>query len=118
LDKPIIVIFLPQAEDFVDSLDEKTRRKLLQAIRKTTDRIIGQWFKKLTGTDGIFEFRIDENGKYYRLFSFWDNTQPEETLIVGTHGMIKKSNKTPKEEITKAERIKREYFEENKQPNN
>lgn len=114
MEKPIVVIFLPQAEDFVDSLEEKTRRKLLQAVRKTSDRIIGQWFKKLTGSDGIFEFRIDDNGKFYRLFAFWDKSQQNETLIVGTHGIIKKTDKTPKEEIKKAERIQREYFEGNK----
>lgn len=114
MEKPIVVIFLPQAEDFVDSLEEKTRRKLLQAVRKTSDRIIGQWFKKLTGSDGIFEFRIDDNGKFYRLFAFWDKSQQNETLIVGTHGIIKKTDKTPKEEIKKAERIQREYFEVNK----
>lgn len=115
--KPIVVIFLPQAEDFVDSLEEKTRRKLFQAIRKTSDRIIGQWFKKLAGSDGIYEFRIDDNGKFYRLFAFWDNSQQDETLIVGTHGLIKKSNKTPKEDIKKAERIMKEYIEENKLSN-
>ena len=114
MEKPIVVIFLPQAEDFVGSLEENTRRKLLQAVRKTSDRIIGKWFKKLTGSDGIFEFRVDDNGKFYRLFAFWDKSQQNETLIVGTHGIIKKTDKTPKEEIKKAERIQREYFEVNK----
>ena len=109
--KPIEVIFLSQAEEFVDSLEDKARRKFFQAIRKTKERLIGQWFTKLTGSDGIYEFRVDESGKFYRLFAFWDSDNPKETLIVGTHGLVKKSNKTPIEEIRKAERIKREYFE-------
>jgi len=112
MDKPIEVIFMKQAEDFVDELEEKSRKKLFQAIRKTKAREIGQWFKKLKGTDGIYEFRFDESGKFYRLFAFWDNEYKTETLVVGTHGIAKKSNKTPNEEIKKAERIKREYFEE------
>lgn len=112
MDKPIEVIFMKQAEDFVDELEEKSRRKLFQAIRKTKAREIGQWFKKLKGTDGIYEFRFDESGKFYRLFAFWDNEDKIETLVVGTHGIAKKTNKTPNEEIKKAERIKREYFEE------
>jgi phage-related protein len=112
MDKPIEVIFMKQAEDFVDELEEKSRRKLFQAIRKTKAREIGQWFKKLKGTDGIYEFRFDDRGKFYRLFAFWDNENNIETLVVGTHGIAKKTNKTPNEEIKKAERIKREYFEE------
>ncbi len=112
MDKPIEVIFMKQAEDFVDELEEKSRRKLFQAIRKTKAREIGLWFKKLKGTDGIYEFRFDESGKFYRLFAFWDNEDKIETLVVGTHGIAKKTNKTPNEEIKKAERIKKEYFEE------
>lgn len=49
--------------------------------------------------------------KFYRLFAFWDTEDQRETLIVGTHGIVKKSNKTPKEEIRHAEQIKRKYFE-------
>lgn len=112
MDKPIEVIFLKLAEDFVDELEQKARKKLFKAIRKTQVREFGQWFKKLRGTDGIYEFRIDEGGKFYRLFAFWDSEYETETLIIGTHGIAKKTNKTPNEEIKKAERIKREYFEE------
>jgi phage-related protein len=112
MDKPIEVIFMKQAEDFVDKLEEKARKKLFKAIRKTKVREIGQWFKKLRGTEGIYEFRFDESGKFYRLFAFWDNEYETETLVVGTHGIAKKTNKTPIAEIKKAERIKREYFEE------
>jgi len=109
--KTIEVIFLPLAEEFVASIDPKARRKLFQAIRKTKERLKGNWFTKMKGSDGIFEFRFDENGKFYRLFAFWDTEDQRETLIVGTHGIVKKSNKTPKEEIRHAEQIKRKYFE-------
>lgn len=44
----------------------------------------------------------------YRLFAFWD--KDGETLVVATHGIIKKSQKTPSKEIAKAERIRNEYF--------
>ncbi|MDY0347579.1 MAG: type II toxin-antitoxin system RelE/ParE family toxin [Tenuifilaceae bacterium] len=115
MDKPIEIIFMKQAEDFVDKLEEKSRRKLFKSIRKTKAREIGHWFKKLKGTDGIYEFRFDESGKFYRLFAFWDNEYKTETLVIGTHGIAKKTNKTPSEEIKKAERIKREYFEEKRE---
>jgi len=80
-------------------------------MRKTQERIHGHWFKKLKGTNGIYEFRVDEGSKFYRLFAFWDKEGKTETLIVGTHGIAKKTNKTPANEIQKAERLKQEYFD-------
>ena len=68
-------------------------------------------------SEGIYEYRFDEGNKFYRLFAFWDSDDENETLIVGTHGIVKKTNKTHKEEITRAERIKKEYFEEKKKNN-
>ncbi len=112
MEKSIEVIFLPLAERVVGSVEPKARKKLFQGIRKTKERLKGEWFSKMKGSDGVFEFRFDENGKFYRLFAFWDNEGEIETLIAGTHGIVKKTNKTPKDEIRKAERIKREYFEE------
>lgn len=112
MDKPIELIFLKQAEEFTDSIENNPKKKLFQAIRKTKDRLFGQWFTKLKNSDGIFEFRVDDSGKYYRLFAFWDTEGDEVTLVVATHGLIKKTNKTPPSEIRKAEQIKREYFEE------
>jgi phage-related protein len=112
MDKPIELIFLKQAEEFTDSIENNPKKKLFQAIRKTKERLFGQWFTKLKSSDGIFEFRVDDNGKYYRLFAFWDTEGDEVTLVVATHGLIKKTNKTPPSEIQKAEQIKREYFEE------
>jgi len=110
-DKPIEVIFLKPAEEFIAKLDKKSRNKLFKAMRKTQERIHGHWFKKLKGTNGIYEFRVDEDSKFYRLFTFWDKEGKTETLIVGTHGIAKKTNKTPANEIQKAERLKQEYFD-------
>lgn len=74
-------------------------------------------FKKLADADDIWEFRTKYNGIAYRLFSFWDTET--ETLVIATHGIIKKTQKTPPKEIAKAERIKRLYFEKkSKQQNN
>ena len=48
------------------------------------------------------------NGNAYRLFAFWDTE--EDTLVIATHGMIKKSQRTPLKEIEKAEAKRKEYF--------
>ena len=66
-------------------------------------------FKKLEGTD-IWEFSTLFNGNCYRLFSFWDTET--KTLIIATHGIIKKTQKIPSKEITKAEEIRKLYFEQ------
>ncbi len=114
MEKPIEVIFLKKAEEFTNSIEDKPKKKLFQAIRKTKERLFGQWFAKLKSSEGIFEFRVDDSGKFYRLFAFWDTEEDEATLVVATHGLIKKTNKTPPADIRKAEQIKRDYFEEKK----
>ncbi|MBI9037291.1 MAG: type II toxin-antitoxin system RelE/ParE family toxin [Bacteroidales bacterium] len=73
--------------------------------------VFGEWFEKIKNTKGIYEFRIQDSNKFYRLFAFWDRTQEKETLIVCSHGLTKKTNKTPKKEIKKAEMIKEKYFD-------
>ena len=64
-------------------------------------------FKKLENSN-IWEFRALYNKMAYRLFAFWDNDN--ETIVIATHGIIKKTQKTPSKEIAKAERIRTEYF--------
>ena len=64
-------------------------------------------FKKLEDTD-IWEFRTLYNGTAYRLFAFWDTESG--ALVVATHGIVKKTQKTPPKEIRKAERIRQEYY--------
>jgi phage-related protein len=72
-------------------------------------------FKKLN--EFIWEFRTKYNKNYYRLLAFWDKTEKEDTLVLATHGFIKKTNKTPKTEIKKAEEIRKEYFERKTEKN-
>lgn len=113
--KPIELILLPEAEEFVEKMNISSKKKLFYAIRKTKSGLIGDWFKKLKNSYNIFEFRIKDNNFYIRLFAFWDNTGDIDTLVVCTHGLIKKTNKTPRQDIEKANKIKRDYFKGLKQ---
>jgi hypothetical protein len=54
------------------------------------------------------------NKTYYRLFAFWDKTNKQNVLVLSSHGLIKKTGKTPPVEIAKAERIRQEYFKQKK----
>lgn len=64
-------------------------------------------FKKLENSE-IWEFRTLFDGICYRLFAFWD--KEIEALVVATHGIIKKTQKTPKREIDKAEALREKYY--------
>jgi phage-related protein len=102
------VEFLPDAADFLDKLDEKTRNKIYFNIRKVQFINDNELFKKLNDT--IWEFRTLYNGKAYRLFSFWDSINGVDTFVISTHGILKKTQKTPPKEIEKAESIRKEYL--------
>ena len=99
------VKFLEDAKEFLDSLDEKPRDKIFYNIWKSKITKDEELLKKLD--DDIWEFRTLYNKIAYRLFAFWDET--ENSLIIATHGIIKKTNKTPKKEIEKARQLKSEY---------
>jgi phage-related protein len=47
--------------------------------------------------------------------AFWDKTGKKETVVITTHGLIKKTDKTPSGELEKAEKIRKHYFERKKQ---
>lgn len=100
---------LPEAVDFLENLDDKTREKIYYNIKKAQLVNDNELFKKLN--DFIWEFRTLFNGKAYRLFSFWDKSEGKETLVVATHGILKKTQKTPPKEIKKAEEIRKQYLE-------
>jgi phage-related protein len=104
------VIFLEQAIEFVGKLDKKTRTKIFYNIDKAKLINDPKLFKKLK--DEIWEFRTKYNGIQYRLFAFWDKSEKTETLVISTHGIVKKVSKVPKAEIIKAENIRISYFKQ------
>jgi phage-related protein len=115
MDKKFDVDFLGEAIDFLDTLDEKTRRKIYYNARKAQIVNDPELFKKLT--EYIWEFRTLYKKKYYRLLAFWDKTNKTEILVLATHGLVKKTKKTPKSEIKKAEEIRKTYFEQKSKKN-
>ncbi|MDY3317721.1 type II toxin-antitoxin system RelE/ParE family toxin [Riemerella anatipestifer] len=107
--KKFNVLFLTEAREFLLSLEEKSRDKIIFNIDKAKIKTDNELFKKLKGE--IWEFRTLYNKTYYRLFAFWDKENNQETLVISTHGIIKKTGKTPEKEIEKAEQIRLQYFE-------
>lgn len=101
------VIYSNEADEFLDSLPQKAKDKILSNIRKSKYVLDPKLFKKLEGTE-IWEFRTKYNGIQYRLLAFWDITT--NSLVVATHGFIKKVQKTPRQQIKRAEEIRAMYF--------
>lgn len=96
----------------MDSLPADVRRKIYFNISKVKQGVRDpEIFCKLEGTE-IWEFRTRLEGNAYRLFAFWDKRVG--SLVVATHGLIKKTQKTPTRDIKHAENLMREYLRENK----
>ena len=107
------VVYMEDASDFLKKLPFQARRKIYYNIVKVAGGVKdSELFKKLEGSDDIWEFRTLYDGIQYRLLSFWD--KETKRLVVATHGFIKKTWKTPTKEIAKAENLRKEYFESKK----
>ena len=101
---------MDEALFFIRSLPSKVQEKITYNYKKIEHGVMDkELFKKLENSN-IWEFRTLYNGNCYRLFSFWDTET--ETLIIATHGIVRKTQKTPAKEIAKAEEIRRKYFEQ------
>ncbi|MDE5585909.1 MAG: type II toxin-antitoxin system RelE/ParE family toxin [Muribaculaceae bacterium] len=102
------VLMLEDARKFLKDLPPKVREKIYYNIRKVQGGVKDiELFKKLDSSE-IWEFRTKYQGMAYRLFSFWDNDSG--ALVVATHGIIKKTQKTPYKEISRAEEVMQKYF--------
>ena len=102
------VLILVEAFEFLNGLDRKHYEKIIYNIRKSQVDRDPELLKKLS--DDIWEFRTLYQGNQYRLLAFWDKTSNTETLVVSTHGFVKKRSKVPDNEIQKAMNIRTNYF--------
>ena len=100
------VKFLEKAKEILDSLAEKPRDKIFYNIWKSQISKEEELLKKLD--DEIWEFKTLYNKSAYRLFAFWDET--EKSMIIATHGIIKKTQKTPIKELDKAKQLRADYL--------
>jgi len=94
--------------EFLDSLSGKAAQKVTWVLKliEETQIVSKEYFKKLTPYD-IWEVRISLSGNKYRILSFIYN----DTKLILTHGFIKKTQKTPKNEIDKAITYRKDYFD-------
>jgi phage-related protein len=94
-------------QEFLDSLPAEAAQKTVWVLRlfEDMDRVPTSYFKKLAGSEDMWECRIQFGSNAYRIFCFFlDNS------VVLTHGLVKKSQKTPAREIERAEVYRRDFF--------
>ena len=104
-----VIAFRTYFEDFLKSQPTKVQDKIFKVIEiiETYERVPTQYLKAIKGSDGLFEARIKLASNIWRVFCFFDKGQ----LVILLNGFTKKTQKTPKKEIKKAERLMKEYFE-------
>jgi phage-related protein len=100
--------FLEEADEFISGLDRKIVKKIFYNIDLAEQTNDTKLFKKLQ--NDIWEFRTKYAGLQIRLLAFWDKTDNKETLVLATHGFIKKVDKVPANEIDRALRLRDKYF--------
>ena len=96
--------------DFFESLEPGVKRKFNWTLKLlvTLEWVPIKYFKHIEGSTNLYEIRVDVGSNIYRVFSFFD----EGKLIILLNGFQKKSQKTPKNEIEFAERLKKQYYNE------
>jgi phage-related protein len=94
--------------DFYYEQDLKTKEKIdfvLDLIRNV-ERVPIKFLKHLEGTESLYEIRVLVHKNNIRIFSFFD----EGNIVILINSFVKKTNKTPKNEIELGLRLRKEYF--------
>jgi len=103
-----IIAFGEYYHDFMQSLGEKEKLKMkyVVSLLETGDRMPVKFMKFIR--DGVYELRMEYNGNIYRLFFIFD----EGNVVILFNGCQKKTQKTPENEIERALKLKKEYYEQ------
>jgi phage-related protein len=102
-----IILYKNYFSEFYEKQKQKVKDKILWTFRiiETQQQIPTDYLKHMEGTEGLYEIRVQQGNDIFRVFCFFD----EGKIIVLSNGFQKKSQKTPKNEIEKALKIKKEY---------
>lgn len=94
-------------EKFLDSLDSDVREEIIATMEyiEATEQVAKHLFCKMPGTKNLWEVRVRYNKNIYRVFCFFDGSK----IIVAAHGIHKKSQKPPKQDIDTAHKRQKDY---------
>ena len=107
-----IIFFETHFIEFYQDQNEKVKGKIQYVLEliKQVERVPEKFLKHLTGTDGLYEIRVEYQSNIYRIFCCFDKGK----LVILFNGFQKKTQKTPKKEIERAVKLMKAYFEQKK----
>jgi len=105
-----VIVYKHYFEEFLNAQTTKVQDKIFKIIEaiETLERVPSNYLKYLTGTDGLYEARIQLGSNIWRVFCFFDGNQ----LVILLNGFQKKTQKTPKNEINRAEQLMKDYYQD------
>jgi phage-related protein len=106
-----VIIFGEHFWNFYQKQNPKIRERINWTIKliKTVERVPSKYLKNINGTT-LYEMRMISGTNIYRIFCFFDKGK----VVVVLNGFQKKTQKTPRQEIKKAEKIKMDYYDSKK----
>lgn len=105
-----VIAFKNYFEDFIKDQPSKVQDKIFKIIEaiETLERIPANYLKSIEGSAGLYEARIQLGSNIWRVFCFFDKGK----LVILLNGFTKKTQKTPKNEISIALSLMKEYYEQ------
>ena len=102
-----ITFYKDYFEIFFAEQRQKVKDKIVWTLKliEEVPKVPETYLKYIVDTDGLYEVRVQVGSDIFRIFCFFDAGQ----LVVLANGFQKKTQKTPKNEIEKALKIKKEY---------
>lgn len=107
-----VVVYKSYFDDFFKAQTQRGKDKIIKVldIIEQVERIPSTYLKYIEGTNGLFEVRVQLGNNIFRIFCFFDGNK----FVVLLTGFQKKTQKTPRIEIQRAERLMNEYYEDKK----
>jgi len=111
-----ITVYKNYFEDFFIKQRQKVKDKIIWTFTliEEVQQVPESYLKHLEGTDGLYEIRVQQGSDIFRILCFFD----EGKLLVLANAFQKKTQKTPRQEIEKALKLKEEYYEQKKKSQN
>ena len=107
-----VITYKEYFEEFLSKQRQKVKEKIFWTflLIEQVQQVPETYLKHIEGTEGLYEIRVQFSSDIFRIFCFFDEGQ----LVVLANGFIKKTQKTPRQEILKALKIMEEYYENKK----
>jgi phage-related protein len=101
-----VIAFGNYYNEFIKTLNDKEvfKLKYILSLLETTDRMPVKFIRYIR--DGLYELRMEYDSNAYRIFFIFDR----DYIVVLFNGFLKKTQKTPENEVNKALKIKEDYY--------